>query len=86
MPERYLGSTVDFRGADFELLPFGVGRRICPGMTLATRMVHLMLASLLHQFKWSLPIELERDEIDMEDKFGLTLTKVVPLRIVATPV
>uniref|UniRef100_M8C0A3 7-ethoxycoumarin O-deethylase n=1 Tax=Aegilops tauschii TaxID=37682 RepID=M8C0A3_AEGTA len=38
------------------------------------------------EFKWSLPIELERDGIDMEDKFGLTLTKVVPLRIVATPV
>ncbi|VAH54071.1 unnamed protein product [Triticum turgidum subsp. durum] len=86
MPERFLGSTVDFRGADFELLPFGVGRLICPGMTLATRMVHLILASLLHQFKWSLPVELESDGIDMEDKFGLTLTKVVPLCIAATPV
>ena len=86
MPERYLGSTVDFRGADFELLPFGVGRRICPGMTLATRMVHLMLASLLHQFKWSLPVELERDGIDMDDQFDLTLAKVVPLCIIATPI
>uniref|UniRef100_M8BQX6 Uncharacterized protein n=1 Tax=Aegilops tauschii TaxID=37682 RepID=M8BQX6_AEGTA len=38
------------------------------------------------EFKWSLPVELERDGIDMEDKFGLTLTKVVPLCIVATPV
>ncbi|VAH54072.1 unnamed protein product [Triticum turgidum subsp. durum] len=85
MPERFLlGSTIDFRGADFALLPFGAGHRICPGMTLATRMVHLILASLLHQFKWSLPAEMERDGIDMEDKFGLTLTKVVPLCILAT--
>ncbi|KAF7011923.1 hypothetical protein CFC21_026170 [Triticum aestivum] len=86
MPERFLGSTVDFRGADFELLPFGAGRRICPGMPLAIRMVHLVLASLLNQFKWSFPVELERDGIDMEEKFGLSLTKVVPLRIVPTPI
>ncbi|VAH53594.1 unnamed protein product [Triticum turgidum subsp. durum] len=86
MPERFLGSTVDFKGVDFELLPFGAGRRICPGMPLAIRMVHLVLASLLNQFKWSLPIELERDGIDMEEKFGLSLTKVVPLRIVPTPI
>ena len=86
MPERFLGSTVDFRGADFELLPFGAGRRICPGMPLAIRMVHLVLASFLNQFKWSFPVELERDGIDMEEKFGLSLTKVVPLRIVPTPI
>ena len=86
MPERFLGSTVDFKGADFELLPFGAGRRICPGMPLAIRMVHLVLASLLNQFKWSLPVELERDGIDMEEKFGLSLTKAMPLRIVPTPI
>ncbi|XP_037487778.1 geraniol 8-hydroxylase-like [Triticum dicoccoides] len=86
MPERFLGSTVDFKGADFELLPFGAGRRICPGMPLAIRMVHLVLASLLNQFKWSLPVELERDGIDMEEKFSLSLMKVVPLRIVPTPI
>ena len=55
-------------------------------MPLAIRMVHLVLASLLNQFKWSLPVELERDGIDMEEKFGLSLTKVVPLRIVPTPI
>ncbi|KAF7019455.1 hypothetical protein CFC21_032629 [Triticum aestivum] len=86
MPERFLGSTIDFRGVDFELLPFGAGRRLCPGMALAIRMVHVMLASLLNQFKWSLPVELERDGINMEDQFGLTLAKVVPLCIIATPI
>ena len=86
MPERFLGSTIDFRGMDFELLPFGAGRRICPGITLAIRMVHVMLASLLNQFRWSLPIEMEHDGIDMEDQFGITLAKVVPLCIIATPI
>uniref|UniRef100_R7WC16 Cytochrome P450 76C2 n=1 Tax=Aegilops tauschii TaxID=37682 RepID=R7WC16_AEGTA len=86
MPERFLGSAVDFKGVDFELLPFGAGRRIYPGMALAIRMVHVMLASMLNQFRWSLPVELKRDGIDMEDQFGLTLVKVVPLCATATPI
>uniref|UniRef100_N1QRG2 Cytochrome P450 76C2 n=1 Tax=Aegilops tauschii TaxID=37682 RepID=N1QRG2_AEGTA len=86
MPERFLGSAIDFKGVDFELLPFGAGRRICPGMALAIRMVHVMLASMLNQFNWSLPIELERNGIDMEDQFGLTLVKAVPLYAMATPI
>ena len=45
-----------------------------------------MLAPLLNQFKWSLPVELERDGIDMENHFGLTLVKNVPLCIIATPI
>nr|CAB3501421.1 unnamed protein product [Digitaria exilis] len=49
MPERFLGKEMDFRGKNFELLPFGAGRRMCPGMPLADRMVHLILANLLHR-------------------------------------
>lgn len=86
MPERFLERTIDFRGGDFELIPFGAGRRICPGMPLAIRMVHLVLASLLNQFKWSLPVEVERNGIDMTEKFGVTLAKVVPLCAIATPI
>ena len=85
MPERFLGRTVDLRGGDFDLIPFGGGRRICPGMPLAIRMVHLILASLLNQFTWRLPDEVERSGVDMAEKFGLTLTKVVPLCAIATP-
>ncbi|CAN6282463.1 unnamed protein product [Urochloa humidicola] len=86
MPERFLGKNVDLRGGDFDLIPFGGGRRICPGMPLAIRMVHLLLASLLNQFTWRLPAEVERSGVDMAEKFGLTLTKAVPLCAIATPI
>ncbi|WVZ59628.1 hypothetical protein U9M48_009744 [Paspalum notatum var. saurae] len=77
IPERFLGRQIDFRGGDFDLIPFGGGRRICPGMPLAIRMVHLILASMLNQFTWKLPVEVQRNRVDMTDKFGLTLAKAV---------
>ncbi|CAL4992444.1 unnamed protein product [Urochloa decumbens] len=76
MPERFLdegsngcggAACVDFRGRDFELLPFGSGRRMCPGMPLAMRMVHLMLASLLHRFEWRMRPEDDKNGLDMSD-------------------
>ncbi|KAF9616459.1 hypothetical protein IFM89_029756 [Coptis chinensis] len=78
-PDRFSGSTIDFKGRDFEFIPFGAGRRICPGLPLAFRMVHLMLASLLHSFGWELEDGVKPKDIDMEEKFGLTLQKAKPL-------
>jgi cytochrome P450 len=86
IPERFLGSTLDYKGGDFELIPFGAGRRVCPGMPLATRMVHMVLATLLNQFEWRLPVEVERTGIKMDEKFGLSLTKAVPLCAIAAPI
>uniref|UniRef100_A0A0D9Z4N9 Cytochrome P450 n=1 Tax=Oryza glumipatula TaxID=40148 RepID=A0A0D9Z4N9_9ORYZ len=86
MPERFLQSEVDLRGRDFELIPFGSGRRICPGLPLAVRMVHLMLASLLHRFEWRLLPEVEKNGVDMAEKFGMILELATPLRAVAIPV
>ncbi|TVU31212.1 hypothetical protein EJB05_22890 [Eragrostis curvula] len=84
MPERFLDKTFDFKSGDFEQIPFGAGRRICPGMPLAIRMVYLVLGSLLNQFKWKLPDEVERNGVDMTEKFGVTLVKAVPLCAIAT--
>jgi cytochrome P450 len=77
---------VDYKGGDFELLPFGAGRRMCPGVPLATRMVHLVLATLLNRFTWRVPVEVESAGIDMTDKFGVTLTKAIPLCAIAIPI
>lgn len=85
MPERFLDSNIDFSGRHFELIPFGGGRRICPGLPLATRMLHLMLGSLLHCFDWKLEDGVEPETIDMEDKFGLTLQMAQPLKAIPRP-
>ena len=82
MPDRFLESELDVRGRDFELLPFGAGRRICPGLPLAIRMVPVMLGSLLNSFDWKLEGGIAPKDLDMEEKFGITLQKAHPLRAV----
>lgn len=82
MPERFLGSEIDFRGQDFKLIPFGAGRRICPGLSLAHKMLHLMLGSLLYAFDWKLEGEKEAKHIAMKEKFGFTLQKAVSLKAI----
>ncbi|XP_076949167.1 6,7,8-trihydroxycoumarin synthase-like [Bidens hawaiensis] len=55
-PERFMGSSVDYKGADFELIPFGSGRRGCPGMLLGATTVELTLANLVCSFDWEMPM------------------------------
>lgn len=84
-PERFLESQLDVRGRDFELIPFGAGRRICPGLPLAIRMIPVMLGSLLNSFNWKLEGGLAPKELNMDEKFGITLPKTHPLRAVPCP-
>ncbi|CAI0546961.1 unnamed protein product [Linum tenue] len=84
-PERFVhnGSTVaDFKGLHFELLPFGSGRRVCPGLPMAVKQLPLILASLIKGFDWTLPDDDDPVELDMAEKFGLTLQKDKPLLLV----
>ncbi|KAF5958203.1 hypothetical protein HYC85_005428 [Camellia sinensis] len=85
MPERFLGLEIDVRGRDFELIPFGAGRRICPGLPLAIRMIPVMLGSLINSFDWKLEGGIAPKDLDMEDKFGITLQKAQPLCVVPIP-
>ncbi|XP_016566322.2 geraniol 8-hydroxylase isoform X2 [Capsicum annuum] len=84
-PERFWNSNIDMRGQDFELIPFGAGRRICPGYPLALRMIPVMLGSLLNSFNWTLEAGIVPRDLDMEEKFGLTLAKAQPLRAIPSP-
>ncbi|GLT62427.1 hypothetical protein SLA2020_350660 [Shorea laevis] len=85
MPERFLGSEIDFKGQNFELIPFGSGRRICPGLPLGIRMLHLMLGSLIYTFDWKLEDGVKPEDMNMEEKFGITLQIAHPLRAVPIP-
>ncbi|CAN6676358.1 unnamed protein product [Malus baccata var. baccata] len=83
VPERFLGSEIDVTGQNFELIPFGGGRRMCPGWPLAMRMVNLMLGSLINCFdKWKLEDGVTQETMNMDQKFGLTLQKAQPLKVV----
>ncbi|KAG5535720.1 hypothetical protein RHGRI_023471 [Rhododendron griersonianum] len=82
IPERFLESEIDVRGQDFELIPFGAGRRMCPGLPLAMRMVPVVLGSLINSFDWKLEGGIAPGELDMEEKFGFTLQKAQPLRAI----
>ncbi|GAB2270247.1 hypothetical protein Dimus_005152 [Dionaea muscipula] len=85
MPERFLGSQIDVKGHDFELLPFGAGRRICVGMPVAHRMIHSVLGSLIHSFDWTLEESMGPPiSMDMDDTFGFTLRKAQALRTIPT--
>ncbi|PHT79028.1 hypothetical protein T459_17080 [Capsicum annuum] len=79
LPERFIESSVDYKGRDFEYIPFGAGRRICPGLPLAIRMVNLMLASIIQPFNWTLPDGMAPEKLDMEEQFGVSLRKATPL-------
>ncbi|TXG52308.1 hypothetical protein EZV62_021477 [Acer yangbiense] len=83
-PERFLTSHKEFdvRGQNFELIPFGTGRRVCPGISFALQVMQLTLATLLHGFEFSTP----NDElVDMADGMGLTNLKATPLEVLLTP-
>ncbi|KAK4422788.1 cytochrome [Sesamum alatum] len=81
-PDRFLkdNGNIDYYGNNFQYLPFGSGRRVCPGLPLAERMVMYLLATLLHSFEWRLP---EGEKVDLSEKFGIVMRKNTPL--IATP-
>lgn len=83
-PERFEGADQqDFRGKDrLEFMPFGAGRRACPGTPMATRVVTLVLASMLHAFEWRLPEGMKPADVDVRDRFGTSLNMVTPLKAV----
>lgn len=81
-PERLLSSNIEYKGQNFEFLPLGAGRRKCPGQPLAQSLLHLVLASLLHFFDWKVQGSLDPKAIDMNEKVGILLRKLVPLQAV----
>ncbi|XP_031091494.1 cytochrome P450 71A3-like [Ipomoea triloba] len=80
-PERFLYSNVDYKGMHFELIPFGAGRRGCPGVAFTANMIEFALATLVHEFEFAST----KDDLDMSEGIGLTANKKIPLTVIATP-
>jgi len=74
-PERFIDSSTDYKGSSFEYLPFGAGRRICPGITFGLINIELALAYLLYHFDWKLPNEMKSEDLDMTEEFGVTVRR-----------
>lgn len=83
-PERFIGSSIDFKGNDFELIPFGAGRRMCPAMHMGVLTLQLSLANLLHSFDWDVPSGMNKEDmLDTQVKPGITMHKKNDLYLVA---
>ncbi|CAH2045411.1 unnamed protein product [Thlaspi arvense] len=79
IPERFMDGLVDYKGNSFEMLPFGSGRRMCPGMASGIATIELGLLNLLYYFDWKLPEEMK--DMDMEEAGDITVVKKVPLEL-----
>ncbi|CAA7056478.1 unnamed protein product [Microthlaspi erraticum] len=83
-PERHLDSSVDFRGQDFELIPFGAGRRICPAISFAVVLNEMVLANLVHQFDWRFPVKCTEDQTGVAESTGIAIHRMFPLYAIAS--
>ncbi|CAI0552360.1 unnamed protein product [Linum tenue] len=79
---RFMDGAIDYRGTNFEYLPFGAGRRMCPGISFGIANVQLPLANLLFYFNWELPNGEKFESLDMDGTFGITVKRTNELNVV----
>jgi len=84
-PERFMSeenNKFDMRGQNFQLMPFGSGRRACPGYSLALQVVPTNLAAMIQCFEWKVD---GNEKVNMEEKPAVTLPREHPLICVPVP-
>uniref|UniRef100_A0A1J3DZB4 Putative cytochrome P450 71A28 n=1 Tax=Noccaea caerulescens TaxID=107243 RepID=A0A1J3DZB4_NOCCA len=80
-PERHLDLPLDFQGQDFKYIPFGSGRRLCPGIELGTVLIEVTLANLVNRFNWRVetrPLG-DDDEYYLAEATGIEVCRKFPL-------
>jgi cytochrome P450 len=84
-PERFNDSAApDYNGTDYTYLPFGSGRRICPGANFGLAALELIVARLLYYFDWSLPSGILPNELDMDMIVNITARRRNQLHLIPT--
>ena len=81
-PERFLDCPIDYKGSYFEFIPFGAGKRICPGISFALTNIELPLAQLLYYFDWELPFGVSPENFDMTEAFGTSVRRKNDLLVI----
>ncbi|CAI0541219.1 unnamed protein product [Linum tenue] len=84
-PERFVDCSIDYKGNDFQFVPFGAGRRMCPGYGFGIEVVKLTLANLLFHFSWRLPGDSRPESLDMTETVGASIARKYPLRVIPVP-
>lgn len=85
-PERFINSPIEYVGPNLEYIPFGAGRRICPGILFGLADLELPLAQFLYHFNWKLPDDnMKPEDLDMTEIFGAAVKKRNNLYLIATP-
>jgi len=74
-PERFENTNLDYKGTNYEFLPFGSGRRMCPGANLGLANIELALASLLYHYDWKLPDGVKPEDVQVCEGPGLIAKK-----------
>ncbi|KAI9116798.1 hypothetical protein K1719_012164 [Acacia pycnantha] len=81
-PERFWDNPIDFQGAHMNFIPFGGGRRKCPGINFAVSSIELALANLLYHFDWKLPNGITPENFDMSEKFSASVRRSENLQLI----
>jgi len=84
-PERFLDSPIDYQGSNFDFIPFGAGKRMCPGALFATPTIELPLAQMLYYFDWQFPSGTSHENLDMTEAFGNAAKRKSELLIIPIP-
>ncbi|MBA0589155.1 phenylacetaldehyde oxime monooxygenase CYP71AN24-like [Gossypium raimondii] len=81
IPERFENNPINFIGEDFQFIPFGVGRRSCPGLQFGVASVEYMIANLVYCFDWKLADGATADNLDMTEPYVIAVYRKSPLHI-----